>query len=286
MTTDNPPMVSEERLRRLLQWADDECRESILGSDIDYYRDTRRALTELLSHRTPASTGEVTGIGVRDMNGVELRLGDRVRDNNESPHTKREYWNPEYEVVWDAPCYVLKHVGGGLPDDNAAFLLKHGGANGNLELVSRAALTAAPAARPSEAAVAWRWRWLNKNKVPFEDLWFFTDDEQTAKARQRRDDTQIEPLYVSPSTIAVGVAVKPLTWREYADGDDGFLSLEAASVVGGFEAWRMRTDGLCYWRRMGEAEKTLASSIDEAKAAAQADYETRIRSALVDGASK
>ena len=50
--------------------------------------------------------------GCRDMNGVMIRLGDIVRYNLSSKYTKREYWNPEYEVIFDPPCFTLKHVGG------------------------------------------------------------------------------------------------------------------------------------------------------------------------------
>lgn len=77
-------------------------------------------------------------IGLYDRDGKRLHLGDRVRYNLEGRHTKREYWNPEYIIIWDAPCFRLKHVGGGKPGDNAAFILRYGGTNGDLELLGEA----------------------------------------------------------------------------------------------------------------------------------------------------
>lgn len=85
--------------------------------------------------------------GVKDKDGNKLYLGDSVRYLNEGPHTKREYWNPEYEIVWDAPEFTLKHVGGGKDGGSHSFILKHGGGNGCLELVSRGNHTATPTAQ-------------------------------------------------------------------------------------------------------------------------------------------
>lgn len=75
--------------------------------------------------------------GCKDKDGNALYLGDRIRYRLEGSHTKREYWNPEYEIIWDAPSFTLKHVGGGKDGGSHAFILKHGGFNGDLTLISR-----------------------------------------------------------------------------------------------------------------------------------------------------
>lgn len=76
-----------------------------------------------------------TPIGVKDMHGTEIRLGDRVRYNLQGSHTKPEYWNPEYRVVYDPPGFTLKHVGGGKDGGSHDFMLRCGGGNGNLEII-------------------------------------------------------------------------------------------------------------------------------------------------------
>lgn len=55
--------------------------------------------------------------GLFDKDGREICLGDRLRHLNASPLTKQEYWFPEYEVIWDAPSFRLKHTGGGKSSD-------------------------------------------------------------------------------------------------------------------------------------------------------------------------
>lgn len=70
--------------------------------------------------------------GCFDRNGVELFLGDKVRYIHEGPHTRKEYWNPEYEVIWAPPSFTLKHIGGGKDGGSHAFILRCGGANGYL----------------------------------------------------------------------------------------------------------------------------------------------------------
>lgn len=74
-------------------------------------------------------------IGLRDSNGNELRCGDTVRYRLEGSHTKEEYWNPEYRIIYDAPSFTLEHIGGGKDGGSRDFKLKHGGGNGDLELI-------------------------------------------------------------------------------------------------------------------------------------------------------
>jgi hypothetical protein len=76
-----------------------------------------------------------TPTGCFDKNGVEVCVGHRVRYNSASEWTKKEYWNPEYIVIWQAPMFTLKHVGGGKDGRDHLFVLKYGGANGDLEVI-------------------------------------------------------------------------------------------------------------------------------------------------------
>lgn len=98
----------------------------------------------------PPSTHLLVDTGCKDKDGNALYLGDRVRYRLEGSHTKREYWNPEYEIIWDAPSFTLKHVGGGKDGGSHAFILKHGGFNGDLTLISRGPHHPAPQPREVE----------------------------------------------------------------------------------------------------------------------------------------
>lgn len=76
-----------------------------------------------------------TPIGVRDATGREIRCGDVVRYRLAGKHTKPEYWNPEYEVIYDAPAFTLRHVGGGKCGGSLGFKLRHGGGNRDLRII-------------------------------------------------------------------------------------------------------------------------------------------------------
>jgi hypothetical protein len=93
-----------------------------------------------LTARVAELEAENASTGRKDKHGQIIRLGDRVRYRKEGNHTKVEFWNPEYEVVWEAPTFALKHVGGGKCGGSTEFILKHGGGNGGLEIIARAAL--------------------------------------------------------------------------------------------------------------------------------------------------
>jgi hypothetical protein len=64
------------------------------------------------------------GLGLFDKTGREILCGDTILHLNESENTKREYWYPIYKIVWDAPCFVARHIGGGKPS-SVAFSLKY-----------------------------------------------------------------------------------------------------------------------------------------------------------------
>jgi hypothetical protein len=125
--------------------------------------DDAKVVIAALEAAQPAGTVTVkavyrTSTGVKDKDGNELFLGDKVRYLISGPHTKKDYWNPEYEIVWKAPAFTLKHIGGGKHGDNADFILRCGGGNGALELIERAALEhAAPAAEPVEGSPLLEW---------------------------------------------------------------------------------------------------------------------------------
>jgi len=78
---------------------------------------------------------EAYDTGLLDMYKTPIYEGDRVRYNLQGDFTKKEYWNPEYIVVWDPPSFTLKWVGGGKSGDDTAFKLKYGGSNGDLEII-------------------------------------------------------------------------------------------------------------------------------------------------------
>ena len=73
--------------------------------------------------------------GCRDMNGDLIYEGDHVRYNLQGDSTKQQYWNPEYEVIWRAPEFTLKHIGGGKDSGSYDFKLRSGGDNGVLEII-------------------------------------------------------------------------------------------------------------------------------------------------------
>lgn len=74
------------------------------------------------------------------------------------------------------------------------------------------------------------------------------------------------------------VVVKPLEWGEpYRHGE--YVSVDARSVVGSYSIFQLRPDLMATWCYYGR-EQGVVDTLDAAKAAAQADYETRIRSAL------
>ena len=94
----------------------------------------------------------------------------------------------------------------------------------------------------------------------------------------------VSALRSAASSAAVPVAVKPLEW-EQPDGPDGTAWLGHGTDMCQYYI-RFDTETASYWM---PGERPLTDdddsgeeflSIDEAKAAAQADYEQRIRSAL------
>lgn len=63
--------------------------------------------------------------GKEGKNGKRIFQGDIVKLHNKCEHTKKEYWFPIFEVVWDGFDFSLKHLGGGKCGDNYMFRLRH-----------------------------------------------------------------------------------------------------------------------------------------------------------------
>ena len=75
------------------------------------------------------------GIGVTDKNGRMIKLGDRIVVRNKSPHTMQEYWEPQYVVIYRAPSFWLRHIGGGKDAGDYGWTLRQGGGARNIEVL-------------------------------------------------------------------------------------------------------------------------------------------------------
>lgn len=75
--------------------------------------------------------------------------------------------------------------------------------------------------------------------------------------------------------MSAGPKIKPLEWLEYERGP-GFY---AHSFLGRYSAWEQ--SGVGHWNAQGIITQTVPGGLEAAKAAAQADYEARVLSALV-----
>jgi len=88
------------------------------------------------------------------------------------------------------------------------------------------------------------------------------------------------PIYTAPPQSAP-VAVKPLEWNEYADERGDPDRWDAETLSGTYYGIAFLVDGFSVEYDYTAVAKGL-HDLDAAKAAAQADYEQRIRSALVN----
>lgn len=59
--------------------------------------------------------------GVKDRDGREICVGDHICIDLSCPSTKKEYWKPIYEVVFKAPHFTIRHIGGDKDSDTAHF---------------------------------------------------------------------------------------------------------------------------------------------------------------------
>lgn len=86
---------------------------------------------------------------------------------------------------------------------------------------------------------------------------------------------QCVPLYAAHP--ALSVAVKDLEWVE---GPEGSYMEVSESILGTYRVWEI--NGMACVSLEGGPGRIFGATIPDAKAAAQTDYETRIRSALVE----
>ena len=144
----------------------------------------------------------------------------------------------------------------------------------DVTIITRAQLEALEAALSAAEPIRWMWE---ERRFAESDIWDdMYDDDPPAPHKHVRN---IRPLYAAPP--APSVAVKALEWVEHqvsfpcplwsAEMSFGVYSIEEASA----------SDSPVYEVRL-HANKMVAikDSLSDAKAAAQADYEARIRSAL------
>lgn len=103
-------------------------------------RELRASIAQLTIERDEAISMLYRRTGLKDKDGREILVGDRIRILLNDKHTKPEYWNPEYEVYFDPPRYTLRHIGGGKDSDTARFRFRSFGkfmvANVELETIT------------------------------------------------------------------------------------------------------------------------------------------------------
>lgn len=140
------------------------------------------------------------------------------------------------------------------------------------ETATEAALTAALALIPGEP-VGWIW------KLPDGDEWQYRDGSEKPDSLGLPKATAakviLQPVYVAPAPLPVAVKIKPLEWKNRtAKTDAGVMYAISGHRKLGERGFILRiVSGL-------GTENHNIDDFDEAKAAAQQDYEQRIRSAL------
>lgn len=109
--------------------------------------------------------------------------------------------------------------------------------------------------------------------VPFGAMWI-----------SDKDDPRSFPVYDRPHLPAPPVAVKALEWAESIESTGRYAS--AKTPIGGYDVFDFsmsingKTKTVTGWSGHWINAEQRTTTFDEAKAAAQADYEARIRSAL------
>jgi len=118
--------------------------------------------------------------------------------------------------------------------------------------------------------------WQGVNESGWLDL---TDDRSVAD-QWVADGIPIIPLYAAPPAPAQPVAIKPLEWVKSKNSDVGHWHADT-SAFECYEVWA-ELDGKSRWYAPYMNAGVTVENLEAAKAAAQADYEARIRSALLD----
>jgi hypothetical protein len=139
---------------------------------------------------------------------------------------------------------------------------------------SRAALSTQPQAGE---AVAWLYEVdVGDDETPMWEAWSCPGNPPVPSPRVRN----VRPLYAAPPPASDPVAVKALEWSRPEGTHETVTILRANCLFGYYEAW-----GGGGWNINGGPNITGGPrDIESAKAAAQADYEARIRSSLVSPA--
>jgi len=137
-----------------------------------------------------------------------------------------------------------------------------------------------PTLSPTEGATMTPKRWLVEEHLPSGSIrWDVFEHEHQARryASSRENPSEVTPLYAAPPAAPDAVKVKPLEWVKTNKSHVNHFS--AASVDGQYyEAWENTSEARWCAPDMDISEK--AHDLSSAKAAAQADYERRILSAL------
>lgn len=173
--------------------------------------------------------------------------------------------------IFEVANQLEGYIDSSTPDRLTEFLLREGKEAAKLaEEIIR--LRSTLHGQQSEA-VAWRYRGhFNGKALP----WQMTDQQWLAD-RQRDRDEEVEPLYTHPlptEAAPVAVSVKPLQWT------DGV----ARTRFGSAYAVHQQADGMFIAVGCGSFVGGTHPTREAAKAAARADYEARIRSAIIPAA--
>ena len=119
----------------------------------------------------------------------------------------------------------------------------------------------------SDEPVAWRYKTIGS------EYWNYTGNSADAHwcSGPRKC---VETLYASPQPVAI----KELEWRDDPGNDKDFHTIHANPPLAYYQIWWFRSGP--YWLKQSAPSPVKYDTLDLAKAAAQADYDRRIRTAL------
>lgn len=127
-----------------------------------------------------------------------------------------------------------------------------------------------------DAPVAWRYEIQRGPNGETAYAWVYDEKNEMVCTAKTYHAKQIVDAMGRPQPApAFGVEVKPLVWDR--TNSDGTIHI-ATAIPGEYWAWELA--GYGYWSWGSLSGREVHGGLDGAKAAAQADYEKRIRSAL------
>lgn len=97
-----------------------------------------QAVTRAEAAEAKLAASDYIRTGVMDKDGREICVGDHIRILLNDRYTKQEYWNPEYQVVFKAPHFTLRHIGGGKNSSTAHFYFDVPQKSSEIETISAA----------------------------------------------------------------------------------------------------------------------------------------------------